>query len=863
MAQQTHITRLKRFRNVGIGTKILLPVGAVFIFLTVGMATLISVTSQNNLTSIKFRELERMSGILANNITVMIDNASRTAQGMEQSERITREIAKIATFGPYYADPGSYINPSNIANTPQPIDETDQIFALQANLNLLTQFQVSLQTNGLDSIGFYLLSPYDMVADIEPTLALWIDRDEIAMGRFTQKGKTPTTRYYQISTREFKPPQVDYFDISSVYSLPSQTFYTELGLKQSDNIQLSKKLQRDYPTNAPTVHIFYEGNIPILRTMYLVKVMLPHPETWKETLVPAGIIVIDQRLNVQAIANFRARLGLDLGFAQGDKILITSLGGQVQSHLNPTNATITVGTENYYYAQQSAGPPAYDLRAIIFSPQSEVQALINQLQSQIYLIAVLIVTVGSIIVYLSIQVLVSRPLQILTRGAREIEKGEFASRVKLLQRHDELGQLASAFNTMAARVEELVGSLEERVNARTRDLKATIDVSREITRVLELDALLQEVVKLTAETYQLYAVSILLPDKTGDSLVLSATIDRGQQAWVSGAQSPVQAHQGVIAQAARTHQPIVVNNGAESELAIPMKLGEKFLGVFYVQSGHIHSFGEEEISALEGLAKQTAIAVRNAQLFEELRLAREQAEKANQAKSAFLASVSHELRTPLNSIINFTEFVRHGMMGPVNEEQSQTLGEVIDASEHLLHLINDVLDMSKIESGSLTLYIEDNVKVDQLLNTAVSTAHSLIGNKPVTVFSNIPSDLPGIRADRQRILQILLNITSNACKFTAEGQITFEARVDDDSILVAIQDTGPGISPDDTDLVFGTFKQTETGLRAGGGTGLGMPISKVLAAVHGGRLWFESEPDKGATFFVRLPICSPDLKLSD
>lgn len=865
-------------RSVGIGTKILLPVGAVFILFTIGMATLIVVTSQNNLNSIKFAELERMSSILANNVAEMLDKASLIARGMEQSERITREIAQIATFGPYYADPSSYVNPYSIADTPQPIDDNDQVFALQANLNLLTQLQVSLQTNDLDGIGLYLVSPYGMVPDTDPTLAIWIDHNEILMARFVEKGSTTSALLYHISTLQFQSPNADYFDISSVYSLPPSTFYNDLKLKLIDRPQISGVLENEYREDSLTTHIIYEGDTPILRTMYPVRVILPHPETWEETLITAGIVVIDQRLDAQAIANFRVRLGLDLGFAQGNDILITSLAGEAPPYLNINDRTLTVGTNNYYFTQQPAGPQSSDLRAIVFSPQSEVQAFINQLQSQIFLIAALIVLIGSLIVYLSIQVLVSRPLQILTSGAREIEKGEFSSRV-LLQRHDELGQLASAFNTMAARVEELIGSLEERVSARTRDLKAAIDVSREITTVLELDALLPKVVKLTADTYQLYAVAVLLPNETEEKLVLSASINSTGKPFANADlfRIPMQPHQSIIAQAAHTHESIVVNDVSESEyymffdelsetkseLAIPMMLGEKFLGVFDVQSKQAHSFGVEEIAALESLAKQTAIAVRNAQLFEELRLARKQAEQANQAKSAFLASVSHELRTPLNSIINFTEFVRHGMMGPVNEQQAETLEEVITASQHLLNLINDVLDMSKIESGSLTLYIEDNIDLNHLLNTTISTAHSLIGEKPIQLAIDIEPDLPNIRADGQRILQILLNITSNACKFTTEGQITFEAYRENNHILIAIRDTGPGISQHETELVFGSFKQTETGLRTGGGTGLGMPISKVLAEAHGGRLWFDSIVGEGTTFFVSLPICSPNLEVAD
>ncbi len=243
----------------------------------------------------------------------------------------------------------------------------------------------------------------------------------------------------------------------------------------------------------------------------------------------------------------------------------------------------------------------------------------------------------------------------------------------------------------------------------------------------------------------------------------------------------------------------------------------------------------------------------------ETQTAREAAERSDQVKSAFLASMSHELRTPLNSVINFTKFVVKGMMGPVTDEQVSTLGEVIDSAKHLLNLINDVLDMSKIESGSLRLFVEDNVSIQAVLDQVVSTGKSLIEERPVQIATDISQNLPPVRGDRQRLLQILLNIMSNACKFTEQGQITVRAAQNNGSISISIQDSGPGIAPEDQSLVFEAFKQTNTGLRQGGGTGLGMPISKSLTEAHGGKLWLESTAGQGATFFVELPIQSAQL----
>lgn len=236
--------------------------------------------------------------------------------------------------------------------------------------------------------------------------------------------------------------------------------------------------------------------------------------------------------------------------------------------------------------------------------------------------------------------------------------------------------------------------------------------------------------------------------------------------------------------------------------------------------------------------------------------ARDQAEHSNQVKSIFLASMSHELRTPLNAIINFTRFVSKGTLGPVNETQVETLDNVIISGKHLLNLINDVLDMSKIESGSLSLFVSDEVDIDEIVDEVYATGRALLSDKEVELKKEVVDDLPLIMGDQQRIRQILLNIISNACKFTEDGRITISVKKDIKDVIIAITDTGPGIAEKDQASVFEAFKQTETGLRQSGGTGLGMPITKSLVEAHGGEIHLESSVGAGATFTVRLPIRS-------
>ncbi len=258
--------------------------------------------------------------------------------------------------------------------------------------------------------------------------------------------------------------------------------------------------------------------------------------------------------------------------------------------------------------------------------------------------------------------------------------------------------------------------------------------------------------------------------------------------------------------------------------------------------------------------RQQDLETANRQLeynLDEVEAARAEAERSNQVKSAFLASMSHELRTPLNAIINYTKFVVKGVMGEINADQEDALNNVVDSAKHLLSLINDVLDISKIESGSLNLFVEDDVDMNEIVASAASTGRSLLVDKPEVALELVADEnLPIMVGDRQRILQIILNIVSNACKFTETGKVIISAETTADEIQISVNDTGPGIPKDEFVKVFDPFGQTGTGLREGGGTGLGMPIARSLAEAHGGRVWLESEPGVGSTFYLALPLQS-------
>jgi signal transduction histidine kinase len=216
--------------------------------------------------------------------------------------------------------------------------------------------------------------------------------------------------------------------------------------------------------------------------------------------------------------------------------------------------------------------------------------------------------------------------------------------------------------------------------------------------------------------------------------------------------------------------------------------------------------------------------------------------------------MSHELRTPLNAILGYTELIADAVYGAVPEKIAEVLGRVDTNGRHLLGLINDVLDLSKMEAGELSLGLED-YSLSDVVQTVVTQVEPLAGEKQLSLQVNLASDLPVGKGDQRRIAQVLLNLVGNAIKFTDAGQVGVRAEAADGSFLISVSDTGPGISDEDQEKIFGEFQQSDaSNTRQKGGTGLGLAIAKRIVELHGGTIWVESKLGEGATFSFRLPV---------
>jgi signal transduction histidine kinase len=294
--------------------------------------------------------------------------------------------------------------------------------------------------------------------------------------------------------------------------------------------------------------------------------------------------------------------------------------------------------------------------------------------------------------------------------------------------------------------------------------------------------------------------------------------------------------------------------GYRALLVVPLKREDLIIGALSVNRKSPGHFSHEVVELLKTFATQSALAIQNARLFREIEEKGRQLEEASRHKSQFLASMSHELRTPLNAILGFNEMILDRIYGEVPAELNEPLEDIQKSGKHLLRLINNVLDLAKIEAGRMELALAD-YSVQDTVESVRSTLRPLAAEKGLEFVTALPDDLPLAYGDFGRITQCLMNLAGNSLKFTKAGKVEISVELRGALLVYRVSDTGMGIPPDKIGNLFTEFKQTDATIASEyGGTGLGLSISRKFIEMHGGRIWVESELGKGSHFIFQVPL---------
>jgi signal transduction histidine kinase len=422
----------------------------------------------------------------------------------------------------------------------------------------------------------------------------------------------------------------------------------------------------------------------------------------------------------------------------------------------------------------------------------------------------------------------------------------------------------------------LFKELAERTNELTRsvgELKALGEVGQAVSSTLDLETVLTRIVSHAVQLSGTDGGAIYEYDERSEEFLLRATDHMEEELITALRAHPPRLGDGVVGRAAASREPVQVPDileehaytprmrqllerfGFRASLGVPLLREDRIIGGLVVRRKSTGEFRPEVIELLKTFATQSVLAIQNARLFREIEDKSRQIEAANRHKSEFLANMSHELRTPLNAIIGFSEVLGERLFGELNEKQAEYTEDILSSGRHLLSLINEILDLAKVEAGRMELELAP-FDLPLAIDNARTFVRERATKQGITVDLDIDERLGEFVGDERKIKQILLNLLSNAVKFTPEGgRIGINAIQSNSAVEISVTDTGVGIAPEDQPRIFEEFRQVGSDYEhKSQGTGLGLTLAKKFVELHGGKIWVTSELGRGSRFTFTVPL---------
>ncbi len=843
--------------RLGVGNKILFMVLLIFICYTILLSLVIGATSFNNLALVTKNNLERMATLLAGRIVKINAQSMQVAQSMETNYIIVQQLQRLINYGPYYSSDESLLG--------RPIEDSEVIYAFQAQMEISKQL-LSLQTiNALNSISIFLVSPFDMVHDAMPALTIHLDRKALFVTRFNQKGRAENPQVYRIALEKLIFPGPDYFDISSVYALPPEKFYGDHHFEMVVGVPESAVLSEKWNSpEEPRSKIIFRGGLPIIRNWYPVNVLVSNPETFMDQSVTCSMVVVEKVLDTEVMKTLKYDLGVDVGLAWKNTLLIASMNISGSRVPLPGNQTLVVGDRDYYY---HAKPVRFlenglsDFMVVTMSPISELTGLTKTLFFQIALLTGIAVLVTVLLIYVGIHRVVKIPLQSLMNGVKSIAEGDMTYRVHIHSPDDELGVLSSAFNQMSSEIGRKSIELED-VNRHLRS--SIVDLRTKETDLSKTKNYLNNIINSMP--------SILVGvDQEGKVTEWNVEAERatGISAENAKGKSLNDVYPGLIARLEEVYKTMTEKKPYKAEKLMSWVDGETRYSDIMVYP-LVTNGVEGAVLRIDDVTNRVRI--------EEMMI---QTEKMISV-GGLAAGMAHEINNPIGGILQSVQniFRRVSVDFPKNVQTAQESGTdlgcirmylekrevfsflegIRDAGQRAAHIVANMLNFSRQSHSQFT-----PTPLDALLNNTLElAAHDYDLKKKydfrhIQIVREFSPDLPAVPCIPTEIEQVILNLLKNAAQAMMDAndsrknpQITLRLYQEGKSAVIEVEDNGPGMDEKIRKRVFEPFFTTK---EVGVGTGLGLSVAYfIINNNHRGTMTVVSTPSIGTKFSVALPI---------